>query len=70
MQGDVHYQGRFVWNRDKASANIVNHHISFEVASTVFDDPFYVEFYDTANSIDEERFRVIGMVTGFVEGSI
>jgi uncharacterized DUF497 family protein len=68
MYGDVYYQDRFVWNRDKAYENIINHHISFEAASTVFDDPFYVEFYDTVNSIDEERFRVIGVVTGFVEG--
>jgi uncharacterized DUF497 family protein len=47
---------------------MVEHHLSFEVAATVFDDPVYVEFYDTVNSLDEERFRIIGVVTGFVEG--
>jgi uncharacterized DUF497 family protein len=68
MHGDVYYKDMFVWNRDKAYENIEKHHISFELASTVFDDLFHIEFYDTINSIDDERFRVIGIVTGFVEG--
>ncbi|GAB6391196.1 MAG: BrnT family toxin [Treponematales bacterium] len=68
MHGDVYYQDRFVWNRDKALDNIAKHHISFEAASAVFDDPYYIEYYDTENSVDEARYRVIGVVTGFVEG--
>jgi uncharacterized DUF497 family protein len=68
MRGDIYYKDRFVWNKDKAEANIEKHHLSFEVASTVFDDPFYVEYYDTDNSDDEDRYRVIGVDTGFVDG--
>jgi len=34
------YQGqRFVWNLEKASANLAKHGVSFEVACQVFFDP-------------------------------
>lgn len=52
---------RFDWNEDKAAANIINHQgISFDEASTVFDDPLARIFDDKIHSIDERREIIIG----------
>jgi uncharacterized DUF497 family protein len=59
---------RFVWNRHKNERNKRLHRVSFETASTVYDDPFYLEVYDEDNSIVEDRFNVTGTVTGLVNG--
>ena len=48
------------WNPQKAELNVKKHGISFEEAVTVFDDPFYVDFYDPDHSIDEHRYILIG----------
>ncbi|GHU72735.1 hypothetical protein FACS189450_11090 [Spirochaetia bacterium] len=69
MNDDVFYKDEFVWSKQKNDKNKRKHHISFETASLVFDDPFYMEVYDKENSTDEERFRVTGTVTGLVGGS-
>jgi uncharacterized DUF497 family protein len=69
MDDDVYYKDKFVWSRQKNDLNKRKHHISFETASLVFDDPFYMEVYDEENSVDEERFRVTGTVTGLIGGS-
>jgi uncharacterized DUF497 family protein len=34
----------------------------------VFDDPFSYEVFDTENSADEDRYRVIGTITGIIHG--
>jgi uncharacterized DUF497 family protein len=34
--------------------------VSFEEATTVFDDPLYVDFYDPDHSYDEHRYIIIG----------
>lgn len=51
---------RFEWNENKALSNLSKHGVSFEEAKTVFDDPFYVDFYDPDHSEDEERYLIVG----------
>ena len=64
---DVLYKEKFVWNRQKNILNTQKHHISFETASLVFEDPFLYETWDAENSFPgEDRFIVTGSVTGFV----
>ena len=67
---DVIYKNRYVWNRYKNDSNQRKHHFSFETASLVFDDPFNIEEYDDRNSIWEERFNVIGSVTGLINDTL
>ena len=63
MYDDVIYNGRFIWNRLKAEANQKKHKITFEEATEVFDDPFFIEEYDEENSENEDRY----VITGFVK---
>ncbi len=49
----------FVWDREKAALNHKEHRLSFEDASTVFDDPFEVTVYDIDHSLDD-RFITLG----------
>ena len=52
---------RFEWDKHKAAINIRKHHgISFDEASTVFDDSLAVIFDDEDHSIDEAREIIIG----------
>jgi len=51
----------FDWDPDKASKNVEKHHVSFEEAATVFDDPMFITFIDDEHSIDEERYITIGL---------
>ncbi|MGH8112665.1 MAG: BrnT family toxin [Rhodanobacteraceae bacterium] len=48
----------FVWDADKAAANLRKHDIRFEDAATVFMDPFFV--LTGASRNDEARDAVIG----------
>jgi uncharacterized protein len=50
----------FDWNEEKAELNRTKHGISFEEAATVFEDYFYVDFYDPKHSLEEHRFLIIG----------
>jgi uncharacterized DUF497 family protein len=52
---------RFEWDPIKASFNLTKHGVSFEEASTVFDDPLFIMFLDTEHSIDEERYITLGL---------
>jgi uncharacterized DUF497 family protein len=54
----VIYKNRYVWYRYKNDMNRRKHHLSFETASLVFDDPFHIEEFDEENSVAEERFNV------------
>lgn len=49
---------RFVWNRDKAKANLAKHHVSFESATAVFFDPFIC--IQDASQNNESRDAAIG----------
>jgi uncharacterized DUF497 family protein len=50
----------------KAAANLQAHGVSFELAKTVFKDPFAIEFLDDREDYGEERFVIIGMAEGQV----
>ena len=52
----------FEWDAEKNAANIRKHGIYFDDAILVFSDENYIEYYDDAHSIDEDRYNVIGMV--------
>ncbi|MBQ2257045.1 MAG: BrnT family toxin [Lachnospiraceae bacterium] len=53
---------KFEWDENKNSINKEKHKISFETASYVFDDPYYIEMYDFEHSVDEDRYIAIGKV--------
>lgn len=56
----------FEWHPAKAEANLQAHGVSFDLAKTVFRDPFAVERLDDREDYDEERFVIIGMAEGHV----
>ena len=55
---------KFDWDPAKASSNARKHGVSFEEARSSFYDEFAVQFFDEENSIDEERFLLLGMSSG------
>lgn len=48
----------FVWHPSKAVQNLRKHHVCFEDAATVFDDPFFILI--DASRFGESREAVIG----------
>ncbi len=50
----------FEWHQKKSEENKEKHHVSFDEAKTVFNDPFSVTIYDPDHSIEEDRFLDIG----------
>jgi uncharacterized DUF497 family protein len=67
---DVIYKNRYIWNEQKNDLNKRKHHLSFETATLVFDDPFLTEVFDEENSVTEERFNVTGSVTGLINSTL
>lgn len=64
----------FAWNPQKAAGNLRKHRVSFDEASTVFDDLMSVTVADPDHSQDEDRFLIVGvskrgkpMIVSFVE---
>ncbi len=53
---------KFEWDEDKNFINKEKHKISFETASHVFTDPYYIEMFDFEHSVDEDRYIAIGKV--------
>jgi len=51
---------KFEWDTKKAEINFDKHGVSFEEASTVFNDPLAVIFDDPAHSFGEQREIIIG----------
>ncbi|NJR63304.1 MAG: BrnT family toxin [Cyanobacteria bacterium CRU_2_1] len=51
----------FEWNPEKAVSNLRKHNVSFQEATTVFDDSLSVTFPDPDHSIGENRYVIIGM---------
>ena len=51
---------KFQWNKTKAALNLDKHGVSFEEASTVFDDPLSSAVSDPDHSIDEYRWVMTG----------
>ena len=58
---------RFTWNPVKAEQNERDHHISFETAREVFEDPYHAvsENYFVEDEQDQ-RYQVVGMTRGLV----
>ena len=50
----------FEWDEEKAELNQSKHGVNFDEAATIFEDYFYVDFYDPGHSVDEHRFLIIG----------
>jgi len=50
----------FEWDDRKAAANRRKHHVSFEEAATVFDDPLSISFPDPDHSENEDHWIIIG----------
>ena len=46
---------------NKAARNFKKHKVSFDEATTVFDDPMFVTVIDDEHSNDEERYITIGL---------
>ena len=51
----------FEWDDNKARINIEKHGITFEEASTVFEDEEAILFDDPEHSEEEERFLLLGI---------
>ena len=50
----------FDWDPEKATANLRRHDVSFDEASTVWNDYFNIELFDHDHSVEENRFLMIG----------
>ena len=50
----------FEWDANKAASNQRKHGITFEVAATVFRDPFMLSIVDEEHSESEERWITMG----------
>lgn len=50
----------FDWNEGKAQSNIAKHGVSFDEATSVFDDPLFLTFADPEHSQGERRFIIMG----------
>jgi uncharacterized protein len=57
---------KFEWNLAKAEANERLHGVSFELAKSVFADPFALDRLDDREDYGEERFVMIGRAEGNV----
>jgi len=55
----------FDWDDAKASLNRRKHRVSFEEASTIFDDPNRLTEYDVDHSDVEDRWLLIGLSNRF-----
>jgi uncharacterized DUF497 family protein len=51
---------QFEWDPGKAEANLRKHGVSFEEASSVWNDYFNIELIDHKHSLEEGRFFMIG----------
>ena len=49
----------FDWDPEKAAANLKRHDVSFDEASTVWNDYFNIELFDHDHSVEENRFLMI-----------
>ncbi|MGB7599975.1 MAG: BrnT family toxin [Candidatus Sulfotelmatobacter sp.] len=56
----------FEWHNAKAEANLRRHGVSFDLATTVFKDPFAVERVDGREEHGEERYVIVGVAEGKV----
>ena len=53
------------WDSEKDILNKNKHHLSFETASKVFHDPWFVEIpHESQSTLEEERFQGFGTING------
>lgn len=50
----------FEWDPRKDKRNVSKHKVSFDEASTIFDDPHSRTFDDPDHSVEDQRFIIIG----------
>ena len=55
---------KFEWHDTKAEGNSRSHGVSFDLAKTVFKDPFAVERLDDRADYGEQRYVIVGMAEG------
>ena len=59
--------GKFEWDSEKDEINKIKYGFSFSEILDVFDDPFFIERYDTEHSsLEEERYIALGESGGAV----
>lgn len=58
-------QIRFEWDPAKAENNLRKHHVSFEIATRVFADPFALVKQDRIEN-GEHRWQTLGIVDGYL----
>jgi len=64
---EISDDNRFEWDSDKNERNKAKHGLSFEQILPVFDDPYFLERYDSAHSSEgEDRYFGLGCVQGVV----
>lgn len=51
----------YIWDENKAKTNLKKHGVSFQEASTVFDDYDALCMFDPGHSGEEDRFVILGM---------
>ncbi len=56
---------RFAWDDQKSRRNLAKHHVSFETARLVFDDPRAISRLDRVED-GEERWQTLGLAGGIV----
>jgi uncharacterized DUF497 family protein len=54
----------FEWDEAKAADNYRNHGVTFDLAKSVFADPFAIDRVDDREDYGEDRFIILGMVDG------
>ena len=52
---------QFEWDAEKAESNRRKHGVTFDEATTVFDDPNGDVEYDEGHSDEEDRWRIVGL---------
>lgn len=62
MSMQLHIQ--FEWDLEKEKINIFRHKMNFSDASHVFADAFHLNLFDEGHSDAEDRWIVIGEITG------
>jgi len=58
--------GRFEWDEEKSRFNKKSHGFSFDEVLEVFDDPIFIEGYDSEHSGKEERYYGIGCLNNIL----
>ena len=55
-------QINFEWDPEKAQKNKVKHNITFELAASIFNDPYALSIYDDEHSsLKEDRWVTLGV---------